>query len=159
MPNLKQHTKRIRVSVAWFESIQHVDFYVFLNPLVNEYFYAALHMFEAVACAFPQVFTQKVDYFSHTERAEELGQIAINPLNPLNTMAAPYDTLSGLSRRARYIQIGEKYPVSPIKPKDLATARESFHKVKETIEKIFKEHSADKAVPWSKDHSGELIET
>ncbi|HLX60302.1 MAG TPA: hypothetical protein VKX17_03370 [Planctomycetota bacterium] len=146
------------MSLAWFEEVKRSDPFIFLNPLVNEYFYVALHMFEAVACAFPAMFTSKTDYFSHVERAEELGRISVSALNPLLPMAAPYDTLSGLSRRARYIQISAHFPVSPIKPKDLDTAKASFQIVRDTIEKIFSEHG-DKKIPWQQGQSGELIET
>lgn len=147
MPNLKQHSRRVRFSLAWFDAVKLQDTTVFLNPLINEYFYSALHMFEACAVAFPGLMTQ-TDFYSHVERNAELGRIVMQALHPLQPMTAPYETLSGLSRRARYIQISRQLPVSPIKPKDLKTARDSFEVIRATIESHFVTHATDKTPPW-----------
>jgi len=147
MPNLKQHSKRIRLSLAWFDSVKSTDPKVFINPLTNEYFYCALHMFEACAVAFPSSFS-KAHFLSHTDRNVEIEKIRVAPFHQLNSIASAYLALFDLSKRARYLQISERYPVAPLRSEDLKTARDSFAQVKAAVEKFFLDVYAEKTAPW-----------
>jgi hypothetical protein len=119
--------------------------------MVTEYFYAALHMFEAAVFDFPELADGKKHFATHQERREFFRTNLFAPANELQAIGPLYTTLRGLSERARYLSPAGTWVHSPLKTRDLPEAKRVFEAIRGAMEELYGKRKAD--APWLKSES------
>jgi hypothetical protein len=144
MPTSEEHGRRVVLALKWLG--KHAADHHSLNPVVTEYFYAALHIFEAAVYDFQEHAEGKAHFTSHKTRTEFIQTFVYYPKNPLLRIGPQYESLRGLSERARYLSPARMFVHQPLVKGDLVKAKELFEMVRRGVEAIYQSES--KHFPW-----------
>ena len=143
MPASSEHARRVREGLE-FLSDPHAEKYY--NDRVIEYFYVALHMFEAALYDFGQKPAKHL--YKHGDRTQFLSRVRFDPKHPFFEMVADYEALRSLSEQARYLSPAGAETYEPLRvPRDIEQAKMYFQKIRSVIEALYTSNS--KPIPWA----------
>ena len=135
MPSATEHARRIK-ELLEFADLPAVQKYP--NERITAFFYAGLHMIEAMGHALHPKHGLSEHYTSHGDRDNYLDGCLMHGRDVrLIEVARDYKTLKGYSMRSRYLSDAKQIKYRPVSASDADDARKLLLNIKAKTEDIF----------------------